>query len=156
MTESGAMKILVGFDGSANSKEALTWAVDEASARGVAVEAMSVLQVPALAYGAPGYVPPTLERFRDEMVLMVEEALEEAGRAHPGAAPVELRAAEGAPAPVLAERAHQEDVIMVVVGARGHGVLTELMLGSASHALSHKCPKPLVIVPHGWREKSAS
>ena len=45
---------------------------------------------------------------------------------------------------------------MVVVGARGHGVLTELMLGSASHALSHTCPKPLVIVPHGWSDRTAT
>jgi nucleotide-binding universal stress UspA family protein len=143
-------KILVGFDGSANSIEALAWAVDEASTWGWAVEALSVLQVPALAYGAPGYMPPTLERYRDEMAQVVEEALASTGRAGAGCPPVTLRVADGTAPSSISERAGDDDVMMVVVGARGHGVITELMLGSASHALSHTCPKPLVIVPHGW------
>lgn len=143
-------KILVGFDGSANSIEALAWAADEASVRGWTVEALSVLQVPALAYGAPGYLPPTLERYRDEMAQVVEQALDSTGRAGAGCPSVTLRVAEGSAASSVAERAEDDDVMMVVVGARGHGVITELMLGSASHALSHTCPKPLVIVPHGW------
>lgn len=146
------MKILVGFDGSANATEALAWAVDEATVRGCAVEVLSVLAVPALAYGAPGYVPPTMDRFRSEMLPLVEHALERAGRSRPGI-PVELNVGEGPAAAILAERAKAPDVALVVVGARGHGVITELMLGSASHALSHTCPKPLVIVPHDWSAK---
>ncbi len=143
------MKILVGFDGSANATEALAWAVDEAAVRGCAVEVMSVLAVPALAYGAPGYVAPSLDRFRSEMLPVLQQALERGGHPYPSV-PVDLCVGEGSAAAVLAERAREPDVSLVVVGARGHVAITELMLGSASHALSHTCPKPLVIVPRDW------
>lgn len=148
------MRILVGFDGSDNATGALAWAVDEATVRGCPVEALCVLAVPALAYGAPGYLPPTLDRFRSEMMPLVEEALRRCGRSRP-AVPVDVRVGEGSAAAVLAERAREPDVDLVVVGARGHSRLTEFMLGSASHALSHTCPKPLVIVPHDWSVKAA-
>lgn len=149
------MKILVGFDGSANATEALAWAIDEAALRSCEVEVMSVLAVPALAYGAPGYLPPSLDRFRSEMLPIVEQALKRGGHPHP-AVPLGLSVGEGSASAVLAERARQDDVSLVVVGARGHGAITELMLGSASHALSHTCPKPLVIVPPDWSAKAAA
>ena len=85
--------ILVGFDGSANAVEALVWAVEEAAVRGLKVEAMAVLQVPALAYGAPGYLPPTLDKFRDEMTPVVKEAMERSGAGAGHGARVELRVA---------------------------------------------------------------
>ena len=59
--------ILVGFDGSANGNAAVAWAVAEAQVRGLEVEVLSVLQVPALAYGAPGFIPPTMDKFQQEM-----------------------------------------------------------------------------------------
>jgi nucleotide-binding universal stress UspA family protein len=36
---------------------------------------------------------------------------------------------------------------LVVVGRRGHGGFSELLLGSVPHALSHHCDVPVVIVP---------
>lgn len=36
---------------------------------------------------------------------------------------------------------------LLVVGARGHGVLAGILLGSVSAHLAHHCPVPLVIVP---------
>jgi nucleotide-binding universal stress UspA family protein len=44
---------------------------------------------------------------------------------------------------------------VVAVGARGHGGLIALLLGSVSHALTHCCPKPVVIVPSGWPPEGA-
>lgn len=153
----GGPRVLVGFDGSANAIDALAWAADEAAARGWAMEVLAVMQVPALAYSSPGFLPPTLERFRDEMRPLVEEALVKTGRAGAGHPSARLRVAEGNPAIAVAERAAEADadVRMVVVGARGHGLIAGLMLGSASHALSHTCPRPLVIVPHGWAAAAA-
>jgi nucleotide-binding universal stress UspA family protein len=150
MTEGAASnyRVLVGFDGSENSVDALAWAVDEAAGRGGDVEVFSVLHTPALAYSA-GYLPPTPDKFRAEMEPLVAEALKRTGRDTAGPE-VDLRVSEGYPAWEIADRAKEEDVGLVVVGARGHSRLTELMLGSVSHSLSHMCPKPLVIVPRGW------
>jgi nucleotide-binding universal stress UspA family protein len=54
---------------------------------------------------------------------------------------------EGRPADVLRRAASEPDVRLLVVGRRGHGELAGLVLGSVSHDLSHRSPKPLVIVP---------
>jgi nucleotide-binding universal stress UspA family protein len=66
--------------------------------------------------------------------------LEEAG--------VRYRALErdGRPAAVLREVAEAEDADLVVVGRRGRGRVTELLLGSVSHELSHICRRPVLLV----------
>jgi len=80
----------------------------------------------------------------------MQPVLDKALGADPPPVPVRLNVAEGQPAAVLVERAAEPDIAIVVVGTRGHGVIAGIMLGSTSHALAHSCPKPLVIVPHGW------
>jgi nucleotide-binding universal stress UspA family protein len=57
---------------------------------------------------------------------------------------------------VLAKAAHEPDVVLLVVGARGHGGVAGLLLGSVSHSLTHSSTKPLVIVPQDWRARPPS
>lgn len=57
---------------------------------------------------------------------------------------------EGYPPDVMAKQAEDPDVALVVTGARGHGKVEEVFLGSVSHSLTHRCHKPLVIVPKRW------
>jgi nucleotide-binding universal stress UspA family protein len=54
---------------------------------------------------------------------------------------------EGHPAPVLLELAKDADLL--VVGSRGHGQFTGMLIGSVSeHVVSHaSCP--VVVVRHG-------
>ena len=52
----------------------------------------------------------------------------------------------GEPALVIAWVAERFDAYIVVVGRRGRGVLAELALGSVSHELTHKCPRPVLLV----------
>ena len=54
---------------------------------------------------------------------------------------------EGSPTQVILDTARNEDAMLVVVGSRGRGGFTELLLGSVSHQLAHHVDRPLVIVP---------
>ena len=141
-------RILVGVDGSANGDAALAWALTEARARNCEIEAFWVWQVPALAYSAPGYLPPEPGVLESEGGRILAEALAGIGGADD--VKVSLRVTEGSPAMVLLHASEEPDVGMVVVGSRGHGPVSGLLLGSVSHSLTHECKKPLTIVPAGW------
>jgi nucleotide-binding universal stress UspA family protein len=151
--ENSTPKIVVGVDGSKNAVAALRWAVDAAGPRHAVVEAINVWQIPALAYGSPGGYPPVDPRDMQRAAeAVVDSALAEIV---PGEVKVFSRCAEGYPLDVLRHAADEPDVIATVVGARGHGGLAGLVLGSVSHALSHHLSKPLVIVPATWQPHPA-
>jgi nucleotide-binding universal stress UspA family protein len=53
---------------------------------------------------------------------------------------------EESPAFAIMRLADQEHADMIVVGRRGRGGFTELLLGSVSHQLVHHAKQPLVII----------
>jgi nucleotide-binding universal stress UspA family protein len=142
--DEGPGRILVGIDSSQGSRAAVTWALEEAKRRNADVLAVHAWLIPGLAYSAPGYAVPYAEDCVAEGLALIEDLI---GTLPHQDVKVEPRAAEGPAAKVLSHEAEQPDVELVVVGSRGHGGVTGLLLGSVSHALSHHCPKPLVIVP---------
>jgi nucleotide-binding universal stress UspA family protein len=137
-------RILVGVDASQGGRIASTWALEEAKLRNAEVLAVHAWHLPAMAYSATGYAVPYADDFVAEGMAQIDEVI---GKLAAQDIKVEPRVVEGPPAQVLAHEAEQPDVELVVVGSRGHGGVTGLLLGSVSQALSHKCPKPLVIVP---------
>ena len=138
-------RILVGVDGSTGSQAALGWALEEAQLRHAEIEAVYAWHLPALAYGAPGFIPPGPEAMDVEARTVLERTLANLPAASD--VKVHLRVCDGPPVEVLARAAGEPDVDLVVVGSRGHGGVAELMLGSVSHSLTHHCPKPMVIIP---------
>lgn len=76
---------------------------------------------------------------------MLEKAVDDALGVTPGVE-VEQSVLEGTPAQVLVEAAQGADLL--VVGTRGHGGFTGLLLGSVSQQAAHHAPCPVVIVPH--------
>ena len=146
MEDSGyARKVVVGIDGSPNSVPALAWALDEGRTRSAPVEAVYAWQVPALAYTSPGFIPPGEDTMEAEGRQVFDDTLGAIeGHDH---GDVTLRICEGQPAEVLVKVSEDPDVDTLVVGARGHGGVAGLLLGSVSHSLTHHCHKPLVIVP---------
>lgn len=150
MTDAGGT-IVVGVDGSDPSRKAVHWALNEAAVRGaklVAVHAWAYY--PSLPSDSldPMLMTPdfneTLGRDADRFVQREVERL----RAEAGAEDVEIeaRAVEGPAASVLVEVA--KDAQMLVLGTRGHGGFSGLLLGSVSQQVSHHAPCPLVLVPH--------
>lgn len=142
--------IVVGVDGSAASKAALRWALDDAKARGasrvLAVMAWSYPMMPASPF--VGAVPPipvdeieaaTTARLAETIAEVCTDADVAAG------VTVDTQVECGSAATLLIEASKSADE--VVVGTRGLGGFTGLMLGSVSHQVAMHAGCPVVIVP---------
>jgi len=135
--------IVVGVDGSEHAERALEWAIDEAKFRNARLRLVSAWHIPTAAYGAPGFAPAVnLDRaFRE----VAEESVENAARrAREAGIEVDVAVGQGQAAEVLVNVA--EDADLLVVGSRGHGGFSGLLLGSVSAQCAHHAPCPLLIV----------
>ncbi|HSP29279.1 MAG TPA: universal stress protein, partial [Ilumatobacteraceae bacterium] len=139
--------IIVGVDGSDGSRAALRWAARTAAALGTGLRAVGAWQYPAAAATPAG--PATLpgpddmdQRTCDDLRALVREEL------GAGADRVDVEAGRGPAAPVLlgAARAGAD---MLVVGARGLGGFTGLLLGSVSQQCVEHSPCPIVVLRGG-------
>jgi nucleotide-binding universal stress UspA family protein len=143
MNTSDRETILVGVDGSQSSIEALVWAEALGTKLGTRVTAAMAWKYPAR-FALPGGGKP--DRPADEMDEQTVEQLEQiVNRA--GLGNVECRSLRG-PAPDALQRAStRPDVRMLVLGTRGLGTITGLMLGSVSRSLLFSTARPLILVP---------
>jgi nucleotide-binding universal stress UspA family protein len=141
--------IVVGVDGSAESRQALRWAVEEARLRVTGVRALIAWEYPPLPVGADPYMPGagTALELIDPGALAaaartrLAEAVAESGAA---AGEVEEVVVEGHPAHTLLEAA--KDAELLVVGSRGHGGFSGALLGSVSQACVSHAPCTVVVV----------
>lgn len=140
------VKIVVGIDGSEAAKNALRWALEEARLRSAKIVAVHAWEAPP-AMPEPGPAPgfdlvgilPEVEEAGERLVkAVVEEVVGDDSDVT-----VEPVAIQGPAASVLVEAARDAD--MLVVGSRGHGGFTALLLGSVSQQLAHHAPCPLLI-----------
>lgn len=138
-------KVLVGVDGSVANRVALRWAIEEAKVRQSKLLAAYAVHVPSFVYYSPGYVPIAADDLAEEGHKLVEAAVGTLGT-HTQVK-IEIVTVEGPAHRGIRRLSEEPDVGLVVVGTRSHGALASTMLGSTSHALSHHCSKPLVIVP---------
>jgi nucleotide-binding universal stress UspA family protein len=63
------------------------------------------------------------------------------------AVPFRVTVREGRASTRILDVASEEDAALIVVGRRGLGGFTELLLGSTSRELVHHTTRPLVLVP---------
>src|SRR5215467_9252031 len=112
--------ILVGIDGSDNSRKALEWAVREAGLRGSSLTVLAVHQVAANHWtGDPEIYPSDAPETE-----IVRQAAEVAVRAVTGIAAHELVTASA-------------DADLVVLGSGGGGVLRKALGSTSSQVVSH-------------------
>jgi nucleotide-binding universal stress UspA family protein len=140
-----ATGVVVGVDGSDESAAALRWAARQADLTGASLLAVISWQIPALAYGSFVSVAPEQYSFAGAAEEVVAKAVAPISAEHPGLEVTTL-VVQGPPALVLLHAA--EDAALLVVGSRGHGAFTGMLLGSTSeHCVSHaSCP--VVVVHH--------
>jgi nucleotide-binding universal stress UspA family protein len=142
-----AGRIVVGVDGSQASKEALSWALEEAGLRGDTVVALHAWMPPYTApVGLPGAVIAPVEDGTAEAIRKAAEELlvEAVSEAAEGGVTVEQRLVQGPAAGALIEEARGAQLL--VIGSRGHGGFTGLLLGSVSQQCAQHGPCPVVIV----------
>jgi nucleotide-binding universal stress UspA family protein len=135
--------IVVGIDGSDSALRAARWAAVRAVRRGQPLRLVHVYEIP-IGY-APGVVAPAAvrEALRDQGWLWVRDARDAATEVAPGLEP-ELRVVRGTTASTLIEESRT--AALVVLGTRGLGGFTGLLIGSVSVALAGHAHCPVVAV----------
>jgi nucleotide-binding universal stress UspA family protein len=140
-TESRPYTIVVGVDGSPNGQLAFEWAVAEARLHHGRLRAVQAWSTPYDWQLEPMF-PVNVDQVRDAAQHRLDQAL-----AAVGTRDVDVRSelVEGMPGAVLVEAARDADLL--VVGARGHSPLVQVLVGSVSTYCAHHAPCPIVIVP---------
>jgi nucleotide-binding universal stress UspA family protein len=141
--------IVVGFDDSEGGLAALRWAMDESVRRHEPLTVVTVVNelpvaVPAFyAIDEVGHVEDRRESTRKWVTHTVEEL--SARRVGSGIPLLDIDVVSGHPAKTLIDRS--EGATLLVVGSRGAGGFSRLLLGSVSTAVVHHAKCPVVVVP---------
>ncbi len=136
--------VVVGVDGSGYSDEAVRWAAREAVMRRARLTLVQAIVMPN-----PGWPMSELrelyrvdaEAILDDAVSIIDEFLTDQGPRE-----VKRQLYFSRPAPALVDMS--KDANLVVVGARGLGAVSRVLLGSVSTALIHHAHCPVVVIHH--------
>ena len=141
--------IIVGVDGSEHSYRALCWAMHEAAVRHAPLTVMTVCPSPARPATMSLWGLPTLPEggFNPEHARRaVQDAVAKAAGEITGAAPeVTVSVATGEVTEELVSASRDADLL--VVGSRGNGGFTRLLLGSVSSQVVHHAACPVIVIP---------
>ncbi|KAF0965506.1 MULTISPECIES: universal stress protein [unclassified Rhodococcus (in: high G+C Gram-positive bacteria)] len=140
----GIKPIVVGVDGSESASAAVAWAARAAAALSLPLHIVTVVHIPAFYYTEP-YLA---ESFKEE--------LEDTAKARLGSARVHAKQTVDAPIDITTEQFEAKvsqtlidlsaNAHMVVLGSRGHGEFTGLLIGSTTSAVAAHGHCPLVVV----------
>ena len=170
-------KIVVGVDASPGALLALTWAADEARLRLATLEVVHAYHGQALAaplyfpsrealpgQATGGQLPPDQERaetaqeqaeFQAAVRRQAEDLLDHLlGELRDSVKGIDVRRTvveDRNPAEALLQLS--DDADLLVVGSRGRGGFSSLLLGSVSHAVVLHGRCPVVVVPSGAAER---
>jgi nucleotide-binding universal stress UspA family protein len=130
--------IIVGLDGSSQSRRALRWALSEAAARPAPLTVLSVRDDRA-ATCTTGDL--TQDQAAEEVQALVDQAVSSQSGPAP---PVTVQVIPGSPAAELIDAGHDADLL--VVGSRGSGGLGRRGVGSVSSQVAYDAACPVVII----------
>jgi nucleotide-binding universal stress UspA family protein len=149
-------RVVVGVDGSAESRAALVAALAEAGRNGAEVEVVATYfptdywtDVTMVLVQSVEAIRADLERRTDELVANVVSEQMAAG----GVARVLTTISEGPAAEVLLQRA--EGAQLLVIGSRGRGAIRGLLLGSVALHCAMHAPGPVMLV-HAQRSRATA
>lgn len=134
---------VVGIDPSDRSAAALAWALEDAGDDNEVI-AVHVWAPPVILGPEAAAIDPSV--FEEEGQEVLSTQLDRLEQDHPGAADrIQTELHRGHAGRSLVERAGGHDVL--VVGARGHGGVAGMLLGSTSTYAVHHARCPVVVVP---------
>ncbi|AOY70812.1 universal stress protein [Arthrobacter sp. VKM Ac-2550] len=140
MDNGESFQVVVGLDGSDGSRAALDWAVSEARLRRGKVRAVTAWQPPAVTAGMEGLIwdPASFEAAaKNEQTRALKRVPAED-------VPISRLLVQGSPAAALLDASKDADLL--VVGSRGLGGFSGLLLGSVSTHLIHHAVCPVLVV----------
>lgn len=144
--DSMSRSIMVGLDGSSESRAAAEWAAHEAKLRGLSVRLVHVWEPVAEPLAqAPLLGTESLKHWSEQIPRGVAEGLR---ARHPGVDVAALQLA-GVPGDVLVDVAR--DAELVALGSRGLSGIGGFMLGSVGQSVIARTEVPVVLVRSGER-----
>jgi len=138
--------IIVGVDGSGHSQRALRWAMNEAAIRHVPLTVLTVHEAIRGYYNGVAVYPDDparTEQARQAAQAETDKVLADLDGPRPDS--VTVKAVHGFPVEELIKASQDADV--VVLGSRGAGGFTRLMLGSTAGQVVEHAHGPVLIVP---------
>ena len=143
-----AKPVVAGADGSPESLRAVEWAAREAALRGTSLRIVAIASMPPRM--SPNAATTVASHIEEGAAAALSTAAGQAAAAAPGLAVETTLIEHAAPATALTDAG--QDAMMLVLGSRGAGGFTALLLGSVSRYAATHAPCPVVVV----REETAS
>ena len=134
-------RIVVGYDGSAGARAALAWAVEEARLRDAALHVVNAWADPL---GEPNRYASLIQL--EDVEGAADRVLQRGINEVVGDADVVVKRETSYTSPALALVEASHDADLLVVGSRGRGGFTGLLLGSVGQQCAHHATCPVVIV----------
>jgi nucleotide-binding universal stress UspA family protein len=142
-------KILVAFDGSPHSKQALEWAIDlSRNSKGSVVvvyvfEPINIMSI----YDAKGGSDMTMKEAVKELKERGQETLEEAKTiCVRRGAEVKTELLQGNIAETIIQYAKKEQIDLIIAGTKGRGEVEGLLMGSVTRSLVSLAHIPVLVV----------
>lgn len=141
-------KIVVGFDGSEASTRALEFAVSRAKAQGDSIVVAHVLEWSPYSFLTPNELEERHKRRKEELeradsaiIAPVIAKIESQG------VPVTSAIKYGHIAETLCAISKDEKATLIMIGRKGHSILSSRIFGSVASTLAQMAPVPVTIVP---------
>ena len=146
-------KILVAFDGSEPSRNALDHAVSIAvqwKAELIILAVVPQVMMPVFPDGGPApiaapHMTDYQDRMRETYAKSLKEAENDVMEVYPNLR-VSSKLLEGRPSSTIVEEAERDGADLIVIGSRGLGGITGWILGSTSRRVVESCTRPVLVV----------
>lgn len=150
----GLARIVLAVDGSADSMAAAGFLASLPLERSVALRLLAVAEPVRFPVAAPQVTAPLVQAAIEDAIrerrAELEGVLDRVAASFAGrTAAIERSVVVGRPAEEIVQASEEPGVGLVVVGARGLGPVTRLLLGSVSERVLHHAHCPVLVVKGG-------
>jgi nucleotide-binding universal stress UspA family protein len=147
-TQPGPMRVLVAIDGSAAAARAVDLVCGVSWPRDTEIVVAEAVESGEGLYGGlwPAVAMVEVNRLEAEVYSTAERDVSEAAdRVRRPGLVIDTAVLRGRPATAISERARAMKANLIVVGSRGHGRISAMLLGSISSELVDHAPAPVLV-----------